>query len=148
MCQLAIANVPLPQGSEKPCIIFRLSLNWRFNKKFKLQTINVVVLTLLLCGSLTINFFSTGGYIQQIVSLNDVISKLISHPYRVVLWVIDIPNLKEFFLYVPWEFMGLSFKLTNGRTSFTQSANSNTLSETLSGCDWLIVCNQHSHWST
>ena len=52
-----------------------------------------------------------------------------------------IPNLQEFFLYVPCEFMGLSFKLTNGRASFTQLAISNTLSETLSGCDWLIVCN-------
>ena len=33
--------------------------------------------------------------------------------------------------------MGFSFKLTNGSTSFTQSANSNTLSETLLSCDWL-----------
>ena len=69
------------------------------------------------------------------------VSKLISHPNRVVLWINEIPNLKEFFLYVRWELSSFSFKLTNESASFTQSANSNTTSETLSSCDWLIVWN-------
>ena len=70
---------------------------------------------------------------------NNFVSKLNLSTYRVVLWIIEIPNLKEFFLYVPWELSCFSFKLTNESASFTQSANSNTPSETLSSCDWLIV---------
>ena len=73
------------------------------------------------------------------MSENNFVSKLNLSTYRVVLWIIEIPNLKEFFLYVPWELSCFSFKLTNESASFTQSANSNTLSDTLLSCDWLIV---------
>ena len=73
------------------------------------------------------------------MSLNDVISKLISHPYRLVLWVIEITNLKDFFLYVPWEFMGLSFKLTNGSASYRQSANHSQTEFLIVCCYWLTV---------
>ena len=47
------------------------------------------------------------------MSENNFVSKLNLSTYRVVLWIIEIPNLKEFFLYVPWELSCFSFKMTN-----------------------------------
>ena len=72
-------------------------------------------------------------------AIKNIFSKLILSTYLVVLWISEIPNLKEFFLYVPWEISCLSFKLTNESASFTQSANGSTLVESVTGCDWLLV---------
>ena len=47
------------------------------------------------------------------MSENNFVSKVNLSTYRVVLWIIEIPNLKEFFLYVPWELSCFAFKLTN-----------------------------------